>query len=91
MLRRSASRVSRRGPHYGDLTATLRATGRHPPSCQSAARECSTVDAAVCPMCARNIMPMIRMHTMHRESPATRAAPRQAQPSQREGQGFESP
>jgi hypothetical protein len=40
----------------------------------------------VCPMCARYIMTMIRMHIMHRESPATRAVLRQAQPSQREGQ-----
>jgi hypothetical protein len=40
----------------------------------------------VCPMCARYIMTMIRMHIMHQESPATRAVLRQAQPSQREGQ-----
>jgi hypothetical protein len=32
-----------------------------------------------------------QMHTMHREASSARAARRQAQPSQREGQGFESP
>lgn len=37
-------------------------------------------------LCPRNITTMIRMHTLHREPPATRAAPHQAQPSQREGQ-----
>ena len=42
-------------------------------------------------VCPRNITTMIRMHTMHRGWAATRAASRQAQPSQREGQGFESP
>jgi len=47
-------------------------------SSASTAREGPAVNAA--------IMTMIRMHTMHRESPATRAAFRQVQPSQREGQ-----
>ena len=42
-------------------------------------------------VCPGNIKTMIRMHTMHRKSPAARAVPGQAQPSQREGQGFESP
>jgi len=50
------------------------------------------VDADRVPhVCPRYIMTMIRMHIMHQESPATRAVLRQAQPSQREGQGFESP
>ena len=42
-------------------------------------------------VCSRNIMIMIRMHRMHRESVQAPAASRQVQPSQREGQGFESP
>ncbi len=50
-------------------------------------RRCGRVPH-VCPV---NIKTMIRMHTMHRKSPAARAVPGQAQPSQREGQGFESP
>jgi hypothetical protein len=54
----------------------------HRPSCR-----CGRVPH----VCPRNITTMIRMHTMHRESPAMRVALRQAQPSQREGQGFESP
>jgi hypothetical protein len=42
-------------------------------------------------VCPCNNTTMIEMHTMHRESPTTGVVPHQAQPSQREGQGFEPP
>ena len=66
-------------------------SGTHPPSCQHGSRGPSCRCGRVPHVCPRNIMTIIRMHTMHREASSTRAAPRQAQPSQREGQGFESP
>ena len=75
---------SRRGSRHLELTTNFRISRE----LQQHGSPSAAADVAVCP---RRIMTMIRMHTMHREASSARAARRQAQPSQREGQGFESP
>jgi hypothetical protein len=59
-------------------------SGTHPPSYQHGSRGPSCRCGRVPHVCPRNIMTMIRTHIMHQEASSTRAALRQAQPSQRE-------
>ena len=65
-------------------------SGTHPPTCQHGSRGPSCRCGRAPHVCPRNIMTMIRMHTMHQEASSTRAALRQAQPSQGDGHSSRS-